>query len=141
MCFVDGFLPLPLRRRKEPASGLFLLRFLCLRVLDLDRGRGHPVLDGHLGADLEVPRDLRVLAAGDLPLVLPLLHDDDVVLKLQDRPGHLIRVRRAGDGERGDEQDGANDQQRRLHRRSSFRFWFGSLDRDLVLDLVVGLPA
>src|SRR5512135_1143411 len=110
-----------LHAAKEPARGLLLLRFLCLRVLDLDRRRGHPVFDGHLGADLEVPRDLRVLAPGDLPLVLPLLHDDDVVLELQDGSRHLVRVRRPGEGERGGEDDGASDQQRLLHRRSPFR--------------------
>ena len=113
--------PPSVTRRKEPAWGLLLLRFLCLRVLDLDRRRGHPVFDGHLGADLEVPRDLRVFAAGDLPLVLPLLHDDDVVPELQDRPGHLVRVRRGGESERGNQQYGAYEQQRAFHRQSPFR--------------------
>src|SRR5512141_2523550 len=97
-------------------DGLLLFRFLCLRVLDLDGGGGHSVLDRHLGTDLQISRDLRVGSPGDLPLVLPLLNHDEVVLDLEDGARYLVGLRRSREGERGDEQDGANDQQHLLHR-------------------------
>src|SRR5512135_2362542 len=108
-------------RSKKPVRGLFLLRFLRLCVLHLDGGGGHSVLDRHLGADLQIPRDLRVGSPADLPLVLPLLHHDEVVLDLEDGARHLVGLRPCREGERGDEQDGANDQEHLLHLRSPFR--------------------
>src|SRR6476646_7941440 len=70
-----------LPRRSVELAGpraLFLGRLLGLRVglavtLRFDRRGRHRVLDGDLGADLELAGDLRVLGARDLPLLLALL--------------------------------------------------------------------
>src|SRR3954451_21575347 len=67
-------------------------------ALDLDGRGGHAVLDRHLGADLEVADDLGVGGAGDLPLLLPLLHHDGVGADLEDGAGDLLGVDLGGEG-------------------------------------------
>src|SRR5262249_3607015 len=86
---------------------LLLLLRGCRCRLHLDAGGGHPVLDRHLLAHLQVAGDLRARVARDLPFFRPFLYDHRVGAQLEDRAGHLVGL--AGRGgiahpERGERQ-------------------------------------
>ena len=68
------------------------------RFLDVHLGGRHTVLDGHLGSHLEVSRYIGVGAESDLPTVTAFLYCHHVTGDLQDRPGHLVGLDRAGEG-------------------------------------------
>ena len=62
-------------------------------LLGFDGSRFHPIMHGHLLADLQGALGLCIFVASDFPSLVTFLNDDGFVREFEDWPSNLIRFR------------------------------------------------